>query len=92
MAHLVVRNLEERVKAGLLRRAQRNRRSVEEEVRAILCAAVEIGEASPLGLGTRISKRFQGIGLELPIPELRWRDRQLSAWRRAHTGRAILRA
>jgi antitoxin FitA len=71
MAHLVVRNLEDRVKAGLLRRAQRNRRSLEEEVKTILRAAVEIDEPAPPLLGTRISKRFEGIGLERPIPELR---------------------
>src|SRR5579872_3940251 len=33
MAQLVVRNIEERVKAGLQRRARRNGRSMEQEVR-----------------------------------------------------------
>ena len=40
MAQLLVRNLENAVKARLQRRARRNGRSMEEEVRDILRAAV----------------------------------------------------
>ena len=47
MAQLVVRNLEEHVKAGLLRRAQRNNRSMEEEVRTILRRSVLADEGPP---------------------------------------------
>jgi plasmid stability protein len=72
MAQLIVRNLEERVKAGLLRRAKRNKRSMEEEVRTILRRTVlhEDG-AERLGLGTRIHNRFKGLGLRHEIPALR---------------------
>jgi plasmid stability protein len=70
MAQLIVRNLEQRVKAGLLRRAKRNQRSMEEEVRTILRGAV-LPEGPRLPLGSRISKRFEGLGLTRPIPELR---------------------
>ena len=40
MAQLVVRNLEDDVKRGLQRRAMMHGRSMEAEVRDILCAAV----------------------------------------------------
>ncbi len=63
MAQLVVRNLDEEVKAKLRRRATAHGRSMEEEVRAILRDAVK-EEARPKGgLGTRIAARFVGIGL-----------------------------
>ncbi|HET7883215.1 MAG TPA: Arc family DNA-binding protein [Acetobacteraceae bacterium] len=63
MAQIVVRNLEDEVKARLRRRAAANRRSMEEEVRAILRDAVK-GEVRPkVGLGTQIAARFATIGL-----------------------------
>jgi plasmid stability protein len=71
MAQLVVRNLEERVKAGLLRRAKRNRRSMEEEVRTILRKSVLNEETPQAPLGSRLKRRFEGIGLTRPIPALR---------------------
>jgi antitoxin FitA len=71
MAQLVVRNLEERVKAGLLRRAKRNRRSMEEEVRTILRAAVQAEGADQPRLGTRIKDRFARIGLDHEIRPVR---------------------
>ena len=71
VAQLVVRNLEEDVKARLQRRANRHRQSMEEEVRDILRNAVraEGGDATPLG--SRLRDRFAGIGLEEDIPPLR---------------------
>ena len=73
MAQLVVRNLDDEVKAKLRRRAEAHGQSTEEEVRAILRDAVkeEVGPRS--GLGTRIAARFAGIGLREgeEIPELR---------------------
>jgi len=71
MAQLVVRNIENAVKARLQRRARRNGRSMEEEVRDILrTAAVE--EALPIGgLGKEIAGLFAKVGLEADIPELR---------------------
>jgi plasmid stability protein len=73
MAQLLVRNLENTVKARLQRRARRNGRSMEEEVRDILRAAVHKDDnKSEFGLGTEISKIFAKHGLDSPIPELRF--------------------
>jgi plasmid stability protein len=71
MAQLVVRNIEDAVKLRLQRRARRNGRSMEEEVREILrSAAVE--ESVPTGgLGTEIAGLFRKVWLEAGIPELR---------------------
>lgn len=70
MAQLVVRNLEDDVKARLQRRAEHHGRSMEEEVRDILRDAVK-EDGVPVPLGTRFAQRFAGIGLEADIPELR---------------------
>ncbi len=73
MAQLLVRNIENGVKARLQRRARRNGRSMEEEVRDILRAAVHKEEDCPEGgLGTEIAKIFAKHGLDSPIPELRF--------------------
>lgn len=67
MAQLIVRNLEQRVKAGLLRRAKRHGWSMEEEVRTILRKSV-LRDGSPKeGLGSRMKARFAGIGLDRPL-------------------------
>jgi antitoxin FitA len=71
MAQLVVRNIESTVKARLQRRAKRNRRSMEEEVRDILRNAVNEEEVLSGGLGTEISKLFAKTGLDSDIEELR---------------------
>lgn len=71
MAQFVVRNLEDSVKARLQRRARRNGRSMEEEVRDILRSAVNEPTAPARGLGTRIAAMFKGKGLDFDIPELR---------------------
>jgi len=71
MAQLVVRNLEESVKARLRRRARRNGRSMEAEVRDILRAAANEKKNSGPGLGTRIAALFKGTGLHFDAPELR---------------------
>ena len=71
MAQLVVRNLEDDVKAKLKRRARRHGRSTEAEVREILRDAVRGEGGRKLGLGSRIARRFAGIGLTEDIPELR---------------------
>jgi plasmid stability protein len=71
MAQFVVRNVEDAVKARLQRRARRNGRSMEEEIRDILrSAAVEEPSASG-GLGSEIAALFTRVGLEADIPELR---------------------
>ena len=72
MAQLVVRELENDVKARLRRRAREHGRSMEEEVRNILRLAVATDGQPQRGLGTRIAERFRGIGLTAAEwPELR---------------------
>ena len=71
MAQLVVRNIEDAVKARLQRRARRNGRSMEEEVRDILRNAAHETEKPSGGLGSEIAALFAGKGLTSDIPELR---------------------
>ena len=71
MAQFVVRNIENAVKARLQRRAKRNGRSMEEEVRDILRSAVHEEDVPAGGLGTEISALFAKAGLDSEIPELR---------------------
>ena len=71
MAQFVVRNIENAVKARLQRRARRNGRSMEEEVRDILRDAVNGEDVPTGGLGTEISTLFAKVGLDFDIPELR---------------------
>lgn len=71
MAQVVVRDLEEDVKARLKRRAERHGRSMEEEIRTILRNAAK-EENRPLPkLGSRIATRFAKTGLTRDLPELR---------------------
>jgi len=70
MAQVIVRNIEDDVKAGLKQRASRHGWSMEEEVRQILRRAVsEEGQVRPR-LGSLIAARFAGAGLTEPLPEL----------------------
>ena len=62
MAQLIVRDIENEVKAKLQRRAKRHGRSMEEEVREILRDATKT-ESERKGLGTRIAAHFRDIGL-----------------------------
>ena len=71
MAQLVVRNLDDDVKAKLQRRARRHGRSTEEEVREILRNAVKDDAKGSGPLGRRLHALFAGIGLDQDIPE--WR-------------------
>ena len=75
MASITVRNLDEDVQQRLRQRAARHGRSMEEEVRDILRAALgpEVAperEAAPAtGLGTAIHELFKPFGgVELDIP------------------------
>jgi len=70
MAQLVVRNLEEGVKARLQRQANRHGHSMEEEVRDILRNAVRAEGRAAAQLGSRLRQRFARIGLDEDIPEL----------------------
>jgi plasmid stability protein len=71
MAQLVVRNLEDGVKARLQRRASRHGHSMEEEVRDILRNAVRADGRAAVPLGSQLRDRFARIGLDEDIPELR---------------------
>jgi plasmid stability protein len=71
MAQLLVRHLEEDVKAKLQRRARRHGQSTEEEVREILRNAVRDEDVPRSPLGSRLAARFAGLGLTQDIPELR---------------------
>lgn len=71
MAQLVVRNLDQDVKAKLQQRARRHGRSTEEEVRDILRNAVRTEGTPRPALGTRLRARFTRVGLTADIPELR---------------------
>lgn len=72
MAQVIVRNIEEDVKAGLKLRARRHGWSMEEEVRQILRRAISEeegrGQQRP-GMGSRIAARFAGVGLDEPLTE-----------------------
>lgn len=71
MAQLLVRHLEDDVKAKLQVRARRHGRSTEEEVREILRNAVKDEGGAQVPLGSRLAARFAGLGLNEEIPELR---------------------
>jgi plasmid stability protein len=64
MAQILVRNLENEVKTRLQRRAKRNGRSMEEEVREILRDEAKNDPRQRKGLGTEIAELFRGIGLK----------------------------
>jgi plasmid stability protein len=71
MAQLIVRKVEDGVKERLRRRARRNGRSMEEEVREILRSVVHEEDALlTTGLGTEISSLFTKTGIDFDIPEL----------------------
>ena len=71
MGQLLVRKLDDAVKAKLQRRARRNGRSTEEEVREILRNAVKGEGAARQPLGSRLAARFARVGLTQDVPELR---------------------
>lgn len=71
MAQLVVRNLEDSVKTCLQRRARRNGRSMEEEVRDILRQAAKEDKRPTRGLGSEIAALMAGTGLHFDVQEMR---------------------
>jgi len=71
MAQILVRQLDDDLKAALQRRARTHGRSTEEEVREILRAAVGPGGRPEPSLGSAIADRFRGLGLAEEIAELR---------------------
>lgn len=76
MAQLLVRQLDDDVKAKLQRRARRHGRSTEEEIREILRNAVRDEGGARAPLGSRVAARFAAVGLEEEIPELRGQPAQ----------------
>lgn len=73
MAQILVRNLEDPLKARLQRRAKRHGRSMEAEVREILREALHEREKPHGGLGSEMIALFSGSGVYLdePIAEIR---------------------
>lgn len=69
MAQFIVRNLEEDIKTGLKRRADKHGNSMEEEVRQILRNAVKEESMPAPKLGSRIAARFKKTGLKEDLPE-----------------------
>lgn len=69
MARLLVRQLDDDVKAKLGLRACRHGRSTEAEAREILSNAVRDEGGVKAPLGSRLAARFARIGLEEDIPE-----------------------
>jgi plasmid stability protein len=71
MAQILIRQLDDDIKARLQQRARLHGRSTEEEVREILRNAVCGMDEPPARLGSRIAARFERVGLEQDIAELR---------------------
>jgi antitoxin FitA len=68
MATLTIRDLDEALKLKLRLRAASRNRSMEEEARQILSAALRDSGLPANDLGTRIQARFQALGgLQLPL-------------------------
>ena len=68
MGTLTIRNLEDPLKRRLRLRAAARNRSMEEEARQILRAALQEPAVSTPDLGARIRARFAGLGdVQLPI-------------------------
>lgn len=70
MAQVIVRNIDDGIKAGLKKRARQHGWSMEEEVRQILRSAVSEAGQTRIKLGSRIAARFAGAGLVEHLPEL----------------------
>ena len=70
MAQVVVRNIEDDMKARLKQRAAQHGWSMEEEVRQILRKAVAEPGQPPVKLSSRIAARFAGAGLSGELAQL----------------------
>lgn len=72
MASVTIRNLDERTKARLRVQAARHGRSMEEEARTLLRAALSEDSAAARNLAEAIRARFRrlgGVELRLPVRE-----------------------
>ncbi len=70
MAQVVIRNLDDDVKASLKKQAAKHGWSMEEEARQILRNALKDKATSTSRLGSKIAVRFAGIGLDSELSEL----------------------
>jgi len=69
MASITIRNLDEQTKARLRVRAAHRKRSMEDEARNILRAALADEGAASRNLAEAIIRRFEPLGgIELPLP------------------------
>jgi plasmid stability protein len=69
MASITIRNLDAHTKARLRVRAAHRQRSMEEEARNILRAALAENDAAPRNLAAAIGARFRPLGgVELALP------------------------
>jgi antitoxin FitA len=74
VAQILIRNVDERVKARIQRRARRHGRSMEAEVREILSDALKQDDKAPtVGFGTASVALFSGSGVYLDEPIQEWR-------------------
>jgi plasmid stability protein len=72
MATITIRMLDESTKDRLRVRAARHKRSMEDEARNILRAALAAESATPRNLGRTIHDRFKSLcGVDLALPERR---------------------
>ena len=73
MAQILIRNLNESTKTYWQRRAKRNGRSMEAELREMLVTEEHKSEKPRYGLGSEIVAMVKagGVFLEEPIPEIR---------------------
>jgi plasmid stability protein len=62
MATILIRNLDERLKARLRVRAAHNGRSMEDEARTLLRSALEAEPEKGPDLATAIRRRFEKVG------------------------------
>jgi plasmid stability protein len=79
MAQLLIRNLSESTKTYIRRRAKRNGRSMEAEVREILVNMEHKDKTPQYGLGSEMVAMFSGSGVYLdePIKEFRGMKMQI---------------
>ena len=69
MASITIRKLDEQTKARLRVRAAHRKRSMEDEARNILRAALANEAATPRNLAEAVRRRFQPVGgIELILP------------------------
>jgi antitoxin FitA len=69
MASITIRNLEDQLKRRLRIRAARQGRSMEDEARDILRAALSTNPLPPANLAEAIRRRFEPLGgIKLPLP------------------------